>query len=271
MCHMTHINIRELEPYQLVRSPFRKKRPLQYPNPSELEHIRQSGFVKPLLARPLGEPESDTYEILIGEMAWLAAQSLNLIRLPTVIKSFDDEQARVIVEQDDFSRVDPITQAQLLKAMVNKGRSITAVGQAHGMTRTVASHLMRLLRLAPSVQLMVQQFELSVGQAKPLVTLPVEIQHQLALCIVNDNLPAQQIESIAQYYRDTGKLDESPTSAPLTNSNPDLQELETALAQYLGSGVTIQVDGSGSGQLIIQYSDLDVFDGLLDKIGFTKA
>jgi ParB family chromosome partitioning protein len=50
-----------------------------------------------------------------------------------------------------------------------------------------------------------------------------------------------------------------------TKADPDIDRLERSLSEQLGTKVSIE-NKNGRGRLIIQYSNLDVLDGILGRM-----
>ncbi|HCB12482.1 MAG TPA: hypothetical protein DEP36_02770, partial [Gammaproteobacteria bacterium] len=77
---------------------------------------------------------------------------------------------------------------------------ITAAGRALGLSRTEASHRLRLLQLAPSVQARITAGQLEMGKARPLVGLPASVQWELVQRLVWEKFRAVQCFSINSFY-----------------------------------------------------------------------
>ena len=185
--------------------------------------------------------------------------------------SLSEEVARRLVEQDaGQAPPDPIAEARAIQAEVTQGRSVAAVGRDRGLSRTEASHRLRLLRLAPSVQARVANGELELGKARALVGLPERVQLDLAQRIVREGLTTRQVEALAK----AGKPGSGPSPAgagttpvPLT-PDPDHVRLETDLAERLGTPVTLDYGADGRGRLIVEFADLEILQGVLERLGY---
>ncbi len=59
------------------------------------------------------------------------------------------------------------------------------------------------------------------------------------------------------------KKSKSPASAP---AQPDIASLETELSERLGTKAAINHGRAGKGKLVIHYTDLDVLDGVLERL-----
>jgi len=253
-------------------SALRPAVPLPWPTPAAVALARAVGFVEPVTVRPLPGATPPRYEILAGLRHWLLAQRAELATVPVHVQdSLSDEDARRLVEQDAGQAPhDPIAEARAIQAEVTRGRSIAAVGRDRGLSRTEASHRLRLLRLAPSVQARVATGELELGKARALVGLPERVQLDLAHRIAREGLTTRQVEALAKAYKpgngppraDAGIR--SATSAP----DPDRARLEADLAERFGTPVTIDYGADGRGRLIVEFADLEILEGVLERLGY---
>jgi ParB family chromosome partitioning protein len=50
--------------------------------------------------------------------------------------------------------------------------------------------------------------------------------------------------------------------------DPDLARLEADLAERLGTRVTIRYGDGGQGQLIVDFADLEILEGVLERLGY---
>ena len=246
--------------------------PLPWPTPVAVALARAVGFVEPVTVRPLPGVTPPRYEILAGLRHWLLAQRAELATVPVHVRdSLSEEDARRLVEQDTGQVPhDPIAEAQAIQAEVARGRSVAAVGRTLGLSRTEASHRLRLLRLAPSVQARVASGALELGKARALVGLPERVQLDLAQRIAREGLTTRQVEALAK----AGKPGGSPSPAgagtapePLA-PDPDRARLETDLAERLGTRVTIRYGDGGQGQLVVDFANLEILEGVLERLGY---
>lgn len=171
-------------------SALRPAVPLPWPTPAAVALARAVGFVEPVTVRPLPGATPPRYEILSGLKHWLLAQRAELATVPVHVRDpLSDADARRLVEGDAGPEpADPLAEARAIQAEVARGRSIAAVGREMGLSRTEASHRLRLLRLAPSLQQQVATGALEIGKARALVGLPEQVQLDLARRIARENL-----------------------------------------------------------------------------------
>ena len=253
-------------------SPLRPAVPLPWPNSQAVALARAVGFVEPVTVRPLPGATPPRYEILAGLRHWLLAQRAQLATVPVHVRDrVSDEDARRLVEQDTGQAPhDPIAEARAIQAEVEGGRSIAAVGRARGLSRTEASHRLRLLRLAPSLQQQVATGALEIGKARALVGLPDRVQLDLARRIVQEGLTTRQVEALAQAGKQGGGHPRAGIGTPPAPpaQDPDHARLEVKLAERLGTPATIDYGADGRGRLIVEFADLEILDGVLERRGY---
>ena len=259
---------------QLYLSPWRPRGPLPEVSAALQRLVEAHGPIDPVVVRPHGT----RYEILSNAETWLAAQRAGWHEVPVDVRDdITDEDAEAILALTSAAGgADPIEEARELQAHLKqlcagdrrrRHGAVTRLAHVVGKSRTHISHSLRLLKLPVRIQHLVARGELSAGHARALVTLKdVRRQERLAESIIRQRLSVRQAEAAAQGRRI------SPTRAPrhqpdeLTfNADPDVRRLETALSETLGS--TTRVD-TERGRLIIHYGgDLEVLQGVLDRLG----
>ncbi len=259
----------ELELDRLSLSAQRPPRPLPWPSTEEVEIVRALGFVDPVTVRSIPETRPTRYEIVSGEKQWLAAQKAGLSKIAVLVRdSLEDEEVRRVQSLPaEGVPSNPIQEARALEQRVRQGISITHAGAALGYTRSVASHLLRLLRLEPTVQQWIAEGTLSVGQAKVLVGLEPKRQLDLARRIRRERLTVRQVEALMRQIRRDPR---DPATIPFDADprDPDHARFEGRLSEQLGVPVTLEYARAGSGRLILAFDDLEILDGLLERLGY---
>jgi ParB family transcriptional regulator, chromosome partitioning protein len=261
----------EIELDRLRMSPhWPRRRPLPWPNATELARARAAGLVEPVIARPLPDGPPDGYEILTGLKQWLLAQRIPRATVPVVVREVGDAVARRWVEVDARATDrDPLAEARALAERVAQGLSVAAAGREFGLSRTDASHRLRLLRLAPDVRAMIAAGALAPGLARALVGLEEAAQRALAGRIRRERLTARQVEQLARAHKTGPGPGASSAVHPARSAAPDPDQLrlEHALAERMGTPVAIRYDPSGRGELTIGFDSLEILDGVLEKLG----
>ncbi|HYQ91935.1 MAG TPA: ParB/RepB/Spo0J family partition protein [Candidatus Competibacteraceae bacterium] len=262
-----------LELHYLQISALRPRLPLPWPTALELELVRQLGFVQPLIVRPLPATEPPQYEILSGLKQWLLAQQAQIPTAPVQIMTdlTEDEARRLVIQDTSLPGSDPISEARALQRRVEQGETVTSAGQSTGRTRTATAPLLRLLRLAPAVLAQVARGELPPGKARPLVGLSERQQLELAERIQREQLNTRQVETLAKAYKSQGRNDTLAQTSLMEGSakDPNVVRLENELADLIGTPVTLSYDTNGRGQLSIAFDNLEILEGILERLGYT--
>ena len=144
--------------------------------------------------------------------------------------------------------------------------------EAVGKSRSAVSNLLRLLELATPVQDRVMAGTLEMGHARALAPLAKDKQIMLAEKIAINGLSVRATEALVkdETGADAKKRPGIPTARSkqenLALRDPDLDRLETELADNLGTYVEISHQASGQGELVIRYASLDQLDGLIARM-----
>ncbi len=247
----------------LQRGKYQPRRDI---NPEKLQEladsIRAQGIIQPIIVRQL---DDNKYEIVAGERRWRAAQLVGLDTVPVVIKSIDDRttMAQTLIENIQREDLNPLEEAEALKRLLHEfGMTHQQVATAIGKSRTTVTNLLRLIELQPEVKMLLQEKHLEMGHARAL--LPLEAQKQI--------LAGQKIAKEGLSVRATERLVKDLLSEPAQKKSVtspidhDTLKLQRDLSSRLGAKVEIAHKDNGSGKLVIHYTSLDEFDGILEHI-----
>lgn len=224
------------------------------------ESIRREGVLMPILLRPSG----DGYELIAGERRWRASQAAGLTEIPAVVRDVGDMQALelAIIENEQRDDLTAIESARAYNRMLQEfGCTQQQVAEKIGVSRVQVSNLIRLLQLSDELQKMIENRELSMGQARPLVGLDALAAVQLARQCVQEGWSARQME------REAKKLAKGVSKSSVTaQKDSDVEALQDELTRKLGLSVHIQCKKDGSGELRIHYTRPVELDGVLRKL-----
>ena len=227
------------------------------------ESIKAQGLVQPIVVRPVAvaRGEAARYEIIAGERRWRAAQLAGLTQVPVFIRQVADRAAvaMALIENIQRENLNPLEEARALQRLILEfGVTHEEAAQAVGRSRAGVSNLLRLLELPEAVRALVEGRQLDMGHARALLGLPdASRQQALAEQAVAGKWSVRETE--ARVRAATTKTPPQPPK-PV---DPDLRRLETDLSDRLGARVQIRQGAKGHGQLVIDYTSLDVLDGIL--------
>jgi ParB family chromosome partitioning protein len=223
------------------------------------DSIRREGVLMPVLLRPRG----DGYELIAGERRWRASQAAGLTDIPAVIRNVNDLQALelAIIENEQRDDLTAIESGRAYRRMMDEfGCTQQQVAEKIGVSRVQVSNLIRLLQLADPIKELIEKRELSMGQARPLVSLPAHIGENLARQCIEHGWSARQME------REAKKAAKEPSEATKKDADADVVALQDELTRKLGLHVEIICRKNGSGEMRIRYTQAAELDGVLRKL-----
>lgn len=223
------------------------------------ESIKAQGVMQPIVVRSLS---GDRFEIVAGERRWRASQIAGLESIPALVRDISDETAiaMALIENIQRENLNPMEEARALKRLQSEfDLSQQEVANAVGKSRSVIANLLRLLSLESGAADLLESRQIDAGHAKVLLALEGSQQIMAARKVADAKLSVRQTEALVK------ALLNPSVSEYAAKSDPDIDRLERKLSEQFGTKVSIE-NKNGRGRLIIQYSNLDVLDGILGRI-----
>jgi ParB family chromosome partitioning protein len=235
------------------------------------QSIRQQGVIQPIVVRPVaGGGTEQRYEIIAGERRWRAAQLAGLAELPAIVREIPDEAAVAMALIENIQREDlnPLEEAHAFERLIGEfGLTHQQVAEAVGRSRAAVTNLLRLIDLAPEVARLVENRELDMGHARALLGLENHRkQTELALLVVKKGLSVRETEALVRRLGQPAGTASHNENGKTAGRDPNVERLESELADKLGAQVQIQHARNGRGKLVVAYNSLDELDGILSHI-----
>ncbi len=231
--------------------------------------IRRHGVLQPLLVSEAG---SDRYVIITGERRWRAAQRAGVRRVPAVIRErLEDADQLELALVENLQRRDltPLEEARAFEQMrTSLGLTQAEIADRVAMDRSTVANALRLLKLGPEIQALVEQGQLSAGHARTLLAFTDDdARIRWARRVVETGLSVRELERAAAEEREGAKEAAAPEKAPSRPPrDPNLVAAEEKLALHIGSPVAIRSQRRG-GTITIRCADheelMRVFDLLM--------
>src|SRR5450830_561906 len=231
--------------------------------------IKAQGLMQPILVRPIGQDTLSglvKYEIIAGERRFRASQLAGLTEVPVLVRDVDDLAAAAMALIENIQREDlnPLEEAQGIHRLITDfsfthEQAATAVGRS----RSAVSNLLRLMNLAHPVQTMLMAGDIDMGHARALLAVDAASQITLANQVVAKRLSVRETEKLV-----TRTVEEAanPVESRQKEKSGDIARLEEELSDALATPVVFKMGNKGRGQLVIDFADLDVLDGLLTRL-----
>lgn len=247
-----------------------KYQPRHHFDPDKLQELAESikttgGLLQPIIVRPI---MGGKYEIVAGERRWRAAQIATIMEVPCLVYEYTDEQTlqASIIENISRDDLNPIEEAKAYQRMIDEFQYLhEEIAASVGKSRTVITNLLRLLKLEPSIQALLNDRKLSEGHGKILAGLLPHEQLELSKKCVDKNWNVRKLEIEAK------KIQESPQKNDGRYSDANLKKLEMSLSEHLGNRVSIDCEERGGGYMRIRFNNVDELEGLFDQLEFEKS
>jgi len=236
-----------------------EKEPLQ-----ELANsIREKGILQPIMVHKTAD---DEFEIIAGERRWRAAQIAGLKEVPAILRELPEREVLEIALIENIQRenLNPVEEAEAYDFIMKKyNLTQVEVAQKVGKDRVTVANILRLLNLQPSVRQMVSRGELSLGQAKVLLSVTdLKVQQDLAQRAKGESLSVRALEKLVS------KIKIGPASARGPEDSvraKAAQAVAEELQKLLGSKVSLDYDG-GKGRLVVHFYSDSELNQLVDTL-----
>lgn len=257
---------REIPVDAIEHNPYQTRKHFDEAQLAELAaSIKANGVIQPILLRPL---PNGRFQLIAGERRWRASIMAAKTTIPAILRNVSDEQALEITIIENLQRADlnPMEQARAFERL---GREFhmtqEQIALRTGKERASIGHFLRLLKLPEKVQGMVEGGSLSFGHAKAILALPShEEMEKAAQLTLTGCLSVRGTETYVQNrLNPANRKKKEPRPEP--DIDPNVREVQEELQRALGLKVVIE-DKRGRGRVIIEYSELEDFDTLLEQL-----
>ena len=232
------------------------------------ESIKVSGLMQPVVVREV----VGGYELVVGERRWRAAQAAGLNSIPAVIRDLDERTSAqwALVENLQREDLNAIERAEAFSGLQDEfGLTHQEIADQVGLTRSAVTNMVRLNDLDEGSRELVRTGALSAGHGRALLAIAnIEQRLKLARETMRGNWSVRELESRVQ---DTpGKTSKVREGGKVVDaSRRQHEELARQLGEHLGTRVRIRTGRKkGTGHLVIEFYDLDQFDGLMNRLDF---
>ncbi|MEK9798385.1 MAG: ParB/RepB/Spo0J family partition protein [Alphaproteobacteria bacterium] len=249
--------------------PWQPRRQFDREQLAELaDSIRQKGIVQPILLRPTPD-QPGRFQLVAGERRWRAAQMAQLHEIPAVVRNLSDAECYEIALIENIQRQDlsVIDEAQGYANLLEINRyTQDQLSKIIGKSRSHIANLLRLLGLPESVQTLLRDGNLTMGQARPLIGHPQAAL--LAKTIVSKGLSARQAEALVK----TAVSGATPAAKKpaIAEKSADIKAIEQRAAIELGLAMSINWNEQAeTGRVQIDCQSLEQMTLILEKLGLS--
>ncbi|WP_110954578.1 ParB/RepB/Spo0J family partition protein [Anaerosinus massiliensis] len=241
-----------------------------------MQSIKQYGVLQPILVRRT----LTGYELIAGERRLRASKRAGLKVIPAIVREYSDSEMTEIalienLQREDLTAIEEATAYEKLLTIF--GLTQEELAQKVGRSRSHIANFIRMLSLPKVIQDYVSRETISMGQAKPLITLDDEnLQIEAAEYIIAEDLSARASEDLVKiltanpnYLHEKQQLiDEADENETILT--PDVRELfvveaEDRLKLMLGTQVKIK-QGKKKSRIEIDFYSQDDLDRIIEAL-----
>lgn len=226
--------------------------------------LESDGILQPLVVRrtPQG------LELVAGERRLRAALEVPLARVPVIVlgEGVDDRRTVELSLVENLHRQDlnPVELARAFQSLMERyGLTQEAVAERLGKSRPTVANILRVLQLPGEIQEALESGEISLGQAKAMLSVEDD-EERLALLEQARESPTTVRDMEAKTLETKSRRGRRKRPAPRPRS-AHVQKVEDDLTHALGTRVFVR-EGKGRGRILIDYYSQEEFERLYELL-----
>jgi ParB family transcriptional regulator, chromosome partitioning protein len=249
---MKQAAISEVELSKIEANPFQPRSKFDEEALEELAgSIREIGLIQPITLRKTGP---DTYQIIVGERRFRAAQKAGLESIPSYIRHAKDdgmlEMALVEnIQREDLDAIEIALSYQRLMEELDFTQE--EMSSRVGKKRSTIANYLRLLKLPAVIQKALRDKEISMGHARALINIEdADVQEMIYGQILKYGFSVRKVEEIVRSLSEEGNQAVQTKRKELPK---EYKDYKGHLGKLFGSRVGISVNGNGKGKIVIPF------------------
>ncbi|MFI8457978.1 ParB/RepB/Spo0J family partition protein [Kitasatospora sp. NPDC085464] len=235
--------------------------------------IKEVGLLQPIVVRQAG---ADSFELIMGERRWRASREAGLDRIPAIVRATEDDKLLLdaLLENLHRAELNPLEEAAAYDQLL-RDFSCTheELADRIGRSRAHVSNTLRLMKLAPSVQVRLVAGTLMAGHARALLAVPdPEQQERLAARIIAEGLTVRNVEEIVVLMRAEEEADKPRRQTPKAGKllSPAFSDLASRLSDRFDTRVKVEVSQRGGklgkGKVVLEFGSVEDLNRILDSM-----
>lgn len=269
--------VKLLEVNEIVANQFQPRKEFDDEALEELmQSIKQYGVLQPILVRKT----LSGYELIAGERRLRASKRAGLKVIPAIVREYSDSEMTEIALIENLQREDltAIEEAAAYeKLLTTFGLTQEELAQKVGRSRSHIANFIRMLTLPTIIQNYVSRETISMGQARPLITLDNEnLQIEAAEYIIAEDLSARASEELvkkllvnpeylSEQQKNIDDAEENEVGSTSECREIFVVEAEDRLKLMLGTQVKIK-QGKKKSRIEIDFYSQDDLDRIIDAL-----
>jgi ParB family chromosome partitioning protein len=228
------------------------------------QSIREHGVLQPVL---VSQQPDGTFQLITGERRWRAVQLAGMPTVPAMVKEATPQASLEMALVENIQRRDlnPLEEAHAYRALIDEhGLTQEQLGQRIGKSRVAVTNTLRLLHLPDDVSHALANGEISEGHARAILMANGEPRRlRLLARLLAEHLSVRDTETLAR------EMNASRSNSAEAQPDPDVERLEDAFRQALGTRVRL-MRGRNGGRLVIHFFSDEELQGIYEAIVRTR-
>ncbi|WP_341226157.1 ParB/RepB/Spo0J family partition protein [uncultured Arcticibacterium sp.] len=227
------------------------------------DSIKIHGIIQPLTVR---ESKDGSYELISGERRLRAIKIVGLEKVPAYIRNVDDQRSleMALIENIQRQNLNAIEVALSFERMIKEcSLKQEELGGRVGKNRTTVNNYLRLLQLPAAIQSGIVLGQLTMGQARPLITLEDQaFQLELFQKIISQGLSARKVEELVKQENAFGA-----NLSPLEGFREDMRIEEISLKGKTLVPLKIKVNAVDKGVISLPFDNEEQLAEIVETLG----
>ena len=230
------------------------------------DSIREIGIIQPITLRKINDEE---YQIIAGERRFRASQMAGLERVPSYIRTADDENVLEMalienIQREDLNSVEiALTYQHLLDQY---GLTQERLSERVGKKRTTVANYLRLLKLPAPVQMGLKNKQIDMCHARALLSLDdPKLQVKLYEEIVAQGYSVRRVEELVkQLSQGESIVSNGRKIAPKQQRLPEeYNMLKQQLSGFFNTRVQLTCSDQGKGKISIPFANEEELEHIM--------
>jgi ParB family chromosome partitioning protein len=255
------IGLREVPVGDIRPNPWQPRTHFDEQDLQELaQSIREHGVLQPVLVSQLPD---GSFQLITGERRWRAVQLAGMPTVPAMVKEATPQASLEMALVENIQRRDlnPLEEAHAYRQLLDEhGLTQDKLAQRIGKSRVAVTNTLRLLHLPEEVRQALADGSITEGHARAILMCTGDAQRlRLLARVLEQHLSVRDTEALAR------EMNASRPSAAETAPDPDVERLENAFRQALGTRVRL-LRGRHGGRLVIHFFSDEELQGIYEAI-----
>jgi ParB family transcriptional regulator, chromosome partitioning protein len=228
------------------------------------DSIREHGVLQPVL---VSQQADGSFQLITGERRWRAVQLAGMPTVPAMVKEATPQASLEMALVENIQRRDlnPLEEAHAYRQLLDEhGLTQERLAQRIGKSRVAVTNTLRMLHLPDAARVALADGAISEGHARAILMTDGEEHRLLVLArVLERHLSVRETEALARELN----LPPPETTPPEAGAaaDPDIERLENAFRQALGTRVRL-LRGRHGGRLVIHFFSDEELQGIYEAI-----